>query len=382
MTILEAVQSLAPSIAARAQEIEDARRLPIDLVETFARAGLFRMLVPKRLGGLELSPIDIVETIEAVARADASAGWCVMIAATSGMEAAYLSEPYASEIFADPMGVLGGVFAPMGRAVRDGDDYIVNGRWKWASGSQHCTWLAGGCVVIEDGAPILRANGQPDHRMMLFRASEAELIDTWHVMGLKGTGSVDMAARDVRVPVGRSVSLISDAPIEPGPLYRFPAFGMLAMGIAAVACGNALAALEELRAVASAKRPAGGGRALAERGVVQAEFARATASLLGARAFFIEAIERAWKTALGGAAIPIEARAEVRLAATSLVRTAAEAVRSVHDMAGGASVFLESSLQRRFRDAHVATQHMMVGPATLELTGRVLLGLETDASTL
>ena len=254
MTIHEAVQSLAPRIVARAQEIEDARRLPNDLVEAFARAGLFRMLVPKRLGGLELSPIEIVETIEAVARADASAGWCVMIAATSGMEAAYLHEPYASEIFADPRGVLGGVFAPMGRAAREGDDYIVNGRWKWASGSQHCTWLAGGCVVTEDGAPILRANGQPDHRMMLFRASEAELIDTWHVMGLKGTGSVDMVVRDVRVPVGRSVSLISDAPIEQGPLYRFPAFGMLAMGIAAVACGNALAAMEEFHAVASSKR--------------------------------------------------------------------------------------------------------------------------------
>jgi alkylation response protein AidB-like acyl-CoA dehydrogenase len=187
-----------------------------------------------------------------------------------------------------------------------------------------------------------------------------------------------MAAKEVRVPQGRSVSFLTDRPRDTGALYAFPPFGLLALGIAAVASGNARAALEDFKALATAKKPGGSSRSLAERATVQADFARAEAALEAARALAEARIAAAWAQASAGNALDANARAGLRLAATHLTRTAADVVRTAYDLAGGTSVYSHHPLQRRFRDAHVATQHMMVAPPTYELAGRVLLGLPTD----
>ncbi|MFC3711681.1 acyl-CoA dehydrogenase family protein [Sphingoaurantiacus capsulatus] len=376
------VADLAPKVAARAEEIEAARRLPADLAAELAAAGLFRLVVPKSLGGLELPPGEVVATIEAMAQADASVAWCLMIAATTGLTSAYLPREIAAEVFADPNVITGGVFAPMGKAVVDGDDYVVSGRWSWGSGTANCAWIVGGSLIFEDSAMRLLPSGQPDHRMMVMPRADVELIDTWHSAGLKGTGSGDFAVEELRVPRARSVSLIVDAPVEKGPLYAFPAFGLLALGIAAVAAGNARAALDEVKAALASKRAPGSKRTAAERGAVQVEVAKSEARLRAARAFLYGAIAEAWEIAQATGSIDLDTRAELRLAATHMTRTAAEVTREAYDLGGGAALFLSNPLQRRFRDAHAMTQHMMVSPATYELTGRVLLGLPTDASTL
>ena len=382
MTLLAAARDLAPGIAARAAEIEAARRLPADLAADMAAAGLFRMAVPKGLGGAEAPPAEIFAVLETLGAADAATGWCAMIAGTTALSSAWLPAPHAAEVFGNPLGISGGVFAPMGKAVADGDDYIVSGRWAWASGSANCQWLTGGALIFDDGKLRTLANGGPDHRMMFFRREEVELIDTWEASGLRGTGSGDMAVSAVRVPKARSVSFITDKPQEGGPLYAFPPFGLLALGIAAVASGNARAALDDLRSLATTKKGAGSSRTLAERGVIQADFAKAEALLRAARAFVDVTIAEAWALAQRGERFDTNLRARLRLAATHLVRTAADVVRSAYDMAGGSAVYATHPLQRRFRDAHVATQHMMVGGSTYELTGRVLLGLPTDDGVL
>ncbi|MEM6557389.1 MAG: acyl-CoA dehydrogenase family protein, partial [Pseudomonadota bacterium] len=230
---LDAAIALQSELSARAPEMEDARRLPADLAKKLAEGGLFRMVTPSAYGGLECTPRQIVDAVEAVAEANASAGWCVMIGATTAMNAAYMEPAMAHEIYDDPMIITGGVFAPMGKAVVDGDDYIVSGRWQWGSGSANCTWLCGGSMVFEDGELRTLPSGRPDARMMIFPAAEVELIDTWHVMGLKGTGSGDLAVENVRVPTARSVSLVADKPLIDGALYKFPAFGLLSLGVAA-----------------------------------------------------------------------------------------------------------------------------------------------------
>jgi alkylation response protein AidB-like acyl-CoA dehydrogenase len=382
VTILAAARDLAPTIAARAADAEAQRRLPADLALQIADAGLFRMAVPRRLGGAEASPAEIFTVLETVAQADAATGWCVMIAGTTALAAAWLPEHHAEAIFADPRAITGGVFAPMGKAIVDGDDFIVSGRWAWASGSANCQWLIGGAVILDDGAMRTQPNGAPDHRMMFMPASDVELIDTWDTLGMRGTGSGDMAAKDVRIPADRSVSFMTDAPRDPGPLYAFPPFGLLALGIAAVASGNAMAALADFKALATAKKAAGSARVLAERGTVQTDYAKAEASLHAARALAEATIARAWEEAQRGAALGLETRARLRLAATHLTRTAAEVTRIAYDMAGGTAVYSSHPLQRRLRDAEVATQHMMIAPPTYELTGRVLLGLPTDATAL
>lgn len=381
-TPLKAATDVAPLIVARADEIEAARRLPADLAAELAAAGLFRLIVPKSLGGLELPPAEVVATIEAVAAADASVGWCLMIAATTGLTSAYLPPELAQELFADPNVITGGVFAPMGKAVAEGDHYRVNGRWSWGSGTANCAWIVGGSMIFDDGAMRTLSNGQPDHRMMIFPRHQVELIDTWHSAGLKGTGSGDFAVKDVAVPRDRTVSLIVDKPVETGALYAFPAFGLLALGIAGVASGNARAALDSVKAMLAGKKPPGSQRTAAERGANQVEIAKAEASLRSARALLYETIDAAWTRAQATGEIDVATRADLRLAATHMTRTAAAVTRDAYDLGGGAALYLSNPLQRRFRDAHAMTQHMMVGPATYELAGRVLLGLPTDASTL
>lgn len=382
MSALDSARALKGRIAARADEMEAVRRLPADLAADMAKAGLFRIATPKSLGGDELPPADIVRVIEAVAEADASAGWCVMIGSTSCVSLAWLAHDVAAGMVADPDMIAGGVFAPMGKAHVEGDHYRVSGRWSWASGSANCRWLFGGCVVHEDGRPRLLAGGRPDTRMMAMPATQVELIDSWHAAGLKGTGSGDMAVADLMVPLDHSVSLVADRPVEEGRLYLFPVFGLLALGIAGAASGNARAALEALRDGLSSRRPAGSSRSAGERATVQVEFAKAEALLASARALLFETLAQAWEVAGGAGEVPLQTRARLRLAATHMVRTAADVTRIAYDLGGGSALYLESPLQRRFRDAHAMTQHLMVQPATYELAGRVLLGQPVDAAML
>lgn len=379
--VIAAIRELAPSLRARADEIEKARRLPADLAHALARAGAFRMLVPRDVGGLELAPDVALRAIETAGQADASAGWCVMIGATTGLNAAYLPLDSAREIFGQPDIIAGGVFAPMGRAVRDGDDYVLSGRWQWASGSANCDWLLAGAIVFENGAPAKLPNGLVDDRKLIFPASQATLNDTWHVTGLCGTGSGEMVVSEIRVPADHATSYLESGPRATGALYSFPVFGLLALGIAAVALGNARSAIDDLIALAGGKQPQGSRRTLAERGSAQTALAMAEADLRSARAFFYEAVEEAWQSAQVTGQVDVRHRALLRLAATNATRKSAEVTRSMYDLAGGSSVFLSSPLQRRFRDAHVATQHLMIAPPTYELTGRVLMGLPIDAAT-
>ncbi|HYM04105.1 MAG TPA: acyl-CoA dehydrogenase family protein, partial [Stellaceae bacterium] len=173
-----------------------------------------------------------------------------------------------------------------------------------------------------------------------------------------------------------------DRPRDPGALYVMPIFGLLAASIAAVMLGNARAAVADLVALAAKKSPQGSRRTLAERATAQSELAQAQARLHGAWAFLVEAVEAAWHEAKSNAEIKLATRAALRLAATHGTRTAAEVCRSMYDLGGGSSLFLSSPLQRRLRDAQAGTQHMMVGAATYELTGRVAMGLPTDATQL
>ncbi|MEM1146342.1 MAG: acyl-CoA dehydrogenase family protein [Pseudomonadota bacterium] len=379
---LDAARALQSELATRAAEMDEVRRLPRDLAEKLARGGLFRMVTPAAYGGLECSPRQIVDAVEAVAEANASAGWCVMIGATTALNAAYMAPDMAHDVYSDPMIITGGVFAPMGKALVDGDDYIVSGRWQWGSGSANCSWLCGGSMVFEDGALRTLPSGRPDARMMVFPAAEAELIDTWHVMGLKGTGSGDIAVDQIRVPKARSVSLVADKPYIDSPLYKFPAFGLLSLGVASAAMGNAKGALQAFTDLAGAKKNQGSKKTLSERANIQSETARMTAMFRAARAYLHDEIDLTWEVAETSGDIPVERRAALRMACTHMVRNSAEVCRICYDLGGGAALFEASELQRRFRDGHAMTQHIVTAPATWELTGRLLFGLPTDDSTV
>jgi alkylation response protein AidB-like acyl-CoA dehydrogenase len=191
-----------------------------------------------------------------------------------------------------------------------------------------------------------------------------------------------MEVTNISVPQAFTYSLVTGKPHATGALYQFPAFGLLAMGIGAVALGNARAAIDDLVELAGAKKPQGSRRTLAERSAAQSELAQAEAILRSARAFYYEAIGDAWRKAQQGDAIGIEDRALLRLAATHATRSSADVVRRMYELGGGSVVYASHPLQRRFRDAYTATQHMMIAPPSWELAGRVLMGLPTDPSML
>src|SRR3954470_6237454 len=373
---------LAADAAAQAAEGERARRLPPALAQEIAEAGLFRLCVPASLGGLEAHPATLVRAVEALARGDGAAGWCVAIAATSGLVGGYLPPAGAREIYGSAASVAGGVFAPQGRAVAQDGGFRVSGRWPFASGCTHCDWLMGGCVVLDGEAPRLLPNGMPDVRLLLAPASAFTIHDTWHVSGLRATGSHDIELDDVVIPAEHGASVFSDRPREDGPLYAFPLFGLLAVAIAAVSLGIARGALDELVALAGGKVPTGGKRTLAEPATAQAGGAGAGAGVRAAGALLDEEIGAAWERAVAGAGVDVEQRAALRLAATHATAVSTRATDTAYTLAGGSALYESSPLQRRVRDAHAATQHMLVAPATWELTGRVLLGMPTDATQL
>jgi alkylation response protein AidB-like acyl-CoA dehydrogenase len=379
---LQAAQRIAPQAAQLAVQIERERALPPELLDEMRDARLCSLCLPSSLGGGEVEPAEMVMALEALAQGDGASAWCAMVASTCGLLGAYLPRQQAELIFDGGRSIVGGVFAPRGRVERTEDGFLLSGRWSFVSGVGHSDWVLGGCLVASGEGVEMLPSGGPDVRLMLMPKADVEVIDTWSVSGLCGTGSHDMAVKRLHVPAGRSVSLFADRPRIDGPLYAFPLFGLLALGICAVALGIARGAIDDLTELASGKRPAPGARSLAERSTIQAEVARAEAALRAARALVLEEARNAWEPALAGGELSDEHRLGLRLAATHATRVSADVAGAMYQAGGGSSIYDSSPLQRRFRDANVATQHMMVAPSTWELTGRLLLGLPTDTSQL
>jgi alkylation response protein AidB-like acyl-CoA dehydrogenase len=372
---------LVELIRSSTSEIESGRRLPADLVEALTDTGIFRAGVPAAIGGGEVDLPEQLETFEELAHADASVGWCATIGAQTSVTSALLEPDVAREIFSDPRMRVGGVLAPSGRAVTDGDSFRLDGRWAFGSGVTHCDWF-GLCAVIFEGDAPRMVGERPEARFLFMPTDQIAIEDTWDVSGLRGTGSNHVRAEGVVVPTARSFPLLGAKPFHDGPLYRIPLFGMLAVGLGAVALGVARRALDELDVLAAGKTPTGTLRPLGRRSHVQMERARAEADLRAARELLYATVHEAWVRAVGGDEPTIEKRAGLRLAATNAVKRSAEVVDRAYEAGGGTSIYSTSPLQRCFRDVHTITQHMMVAPATYELAGRVLLGVETDVSQL
>ena len=231
---LQAARRLAPLAASLAVQNERDRALAPELVEQLRDSGLLHLCLPRSAGGPEASAAELFEALEILGRADGASGWCAMIASTTAVLGAYLSAEDSEAIFARGRSIAGGVFAPRGRARRAGDELLVSGRWSFVSGIGHSDWMFGGCMVEGEEGTELLDGGRPDVRLWRMAKQELEVIDTWSVSGLCATGSHDVAAEGLHVAAGAASRLFSDAPREDGPLYAFPLFGLLALGIAAV----------------------------------------------------------------------------------------------------------------------------------------------------
>lgn len=381
-TVVERARGLGPELRDRSDEIDRLGRLPDDLVDGLVAEGLLRFWVPAEYGGEEAPLLDGLEAFRELARHDTAVAWCCFIANTTALTAGLLDPRWAAELFADPAAVTGGFAAPVGRARPVDGGLVVDGRWAWGSGTSHCTAIGGGVLLVDgDGTPTPRADGLLAP-FVFFDRDDVELLDTWDVLGVRGSGSTDYQVRDAFVPEGRWVELTNATPTVDGPLYRFSLFTLLAAGIGATAIGVAERAIEELRTLALGKVPQGSGRTLAERAGTQADLAKAEATVASARLFLLDSYGQAWDRAVAGDAPTVEQRRIARLATTDATQRCADVVSRLHRVAGGEAVYRRSPLERLFRDANVISQHAMAAERTYELAGRLGLGLDSDTSSL
>ncbi len=372
---LARVRELAPSITAAADTIERTRRIPEPLLTELHDARLFRMLLPRSVGGDEFDPVTYVRAVEAASSQDGSVGWCLSIANSIGLIAPYLDIEIARRIWGDPRATC--AWGPpndcMAKAVPGG--YRVTGQWSFASGCRHSSWMgAHGNVVEPDGSLRLNRFGRPTIRTWLFPTEQATLLDTWDTIGLRGTASDSYRVDDLFVSEEFS-STREDPELrrEPGRLYAFPQQTLYSVGIACVALGLARGMLDAFIELACRKTPRGMVR-LADSGVVQAEVAKCEARLGAARAYLCDTIAEIYETADSVAPIDIPSRGRVRLAGTHAISTAVSVADYAYKTAGVDAIFPGSPFMRRFRDIHTVSQQIQSRDVHFETCGQILLG--------
>jgi alkylation response protein AidB-like acyl-CoA dehydrogenase len=379
-TLLEVARSFRPRILAQRDEIEALRRLPEEMTRELARAGFFRIYLPEAYGGLDLTPMQAIEVFEELARADASVAWCVWNANTH-WTAAQLSPEAAQTIHADPDVVTANSTRTSGQAQIVAGGYRVTGRWSLVSGCELGTWMVLLCVVHEDGKPRPTPAGPPETRFILLPSTECEIIDTWTVGGLRGTGSHDVVVRDVFVPAAYG-SGFTDPHVLPEPRYRIPPFSRVIPGLGAMGLGIARTAIETFSEIAGAKIPQRTTQMLCDNHGAQVRVSQAESLVRSARLFLFDSLDQLWSTVSATGEAPMEQRAHVRLAASHAVASAVQAVDLLYVGAGASSLYTSCPLERAFRDVHAITQHIGVHPRVMETTGRVLFGLPSDTPLL
>ena len=375
---LAAAKKLAPLIREGAAEGDRERRLPERVATAMAEAGLYRLSVAKDLGGYEADPHTLMRAIEAVSEADGAAGWNLMIGLETGGIASGAMTPEAGrEVYgANPNAIMSGAVRASSKSTRVPGGWRLTGRWPYASGIHNANWFWGGSMLHDvDGEPLRDANGLPRQGQMIIPKSEIEIIDTWQVAGLRGSGSHDAAVHDVFIPDHMWTDM-NARPRQQTPLFTYPIVSRLCFTKVGVATGIARAAITSFTELATRKTPFLSQNLLRERAHAQLAVAEAECLLSSGRAFVFEAVGQMWRTVCADERPSPELRIRQRLAASYCVDAAVRAVEIVYKAAGASPNFLESPMERQMRDVHVVAAHVTVAPAVFETAGRAILGLE------
>ncbi len=365
-SIVDRVHRLAPLVAQHREALDRERRLPQPVFDALVEADLLRLWAPRSLGGAELSPRDFLAAVEAAAAIDGSLGWILGNGAGMSRIAGYVGEPVARAWFGGPRCFVASATGAIGSAVPVDGGYRVSGRWPFGSGIHHATQVMALCAV--PGA----AEGE-DLRCCVLPARDVAIIDTWHVSGLRGTGSCDFAAENVFVPHAHTFGLLAHEATHPGPLYRLANVTIFPFTVAVVPLGIARSAIDAFVTLAGRKVRAD--TALRDREIVQSEVGRAEALHGAARAFLIAAIEGVVEAvAIGGTAY-LEARATARAAYAHAAESAVRIVAMMAAAGGAATIFETSPIERCARDVQAAVKHIAMSPNNYVVRGRVALGL-------
>lgn len=358
--------ALLDEVRARRTEFEQQHYVSKDIVDLFKEVGIYRAFVPREFGGEERSPTEFLLAIEAIAEADGSAGWV----ASFGVCESYLGGlPIESvhETWQDPDSVFAGAMFPLQEAKVVDGQYIINGRWRWASGSIAADRIGVGIVPEGDGQLP---------RMAVMPASQVHIDQSsWDMHGMTGTGSFDIVVDNVAVDP--EWTFIRGGPLTPdGPFFRYPTIAIAAQVLAVTSIGVARAAMEIVRraGVVGGAGSATGAPNIGDREHVRIEIAKAEAKLRAARLFFYDSIDRAWEKLVAGEELDVETRNMMRLSCTHVTRECAEVTETAYAVSGMAAAENDNHLSRCWRDVHLPTQHAFMGEMTYANAGAVLFG--------
>jgi alkylation response protein AidB-like acyl-CoA dehydrogenase len=374
-TVLDGLREGAP-------RIEAGRSLPPDIIAMLHRERLFRILLPRSIGGDEASLKTLSQVIETIASADASTGWCMGQGAGCAMAAAYLSDEAARRLFAPKDAVLAWGAGVQGKAVATKGGYRVTGKWTFASGSANSTLLGGHCYVVEaDGSPRMRADGRRLDRTALFSKSKARVHDMWHVMGLRGTASNTYEVEDLFVPDDETIDREAPEELrEQGTLFLFPATQAYASAFSGLMIGIAQGMLRDLTALALTKTPRGAPSSLRDNPVFQTQLAQLEARLRAARAYLHTTLDEVWGEVDRTRTLTLDQRATIKLATTFVINQGVEIVTEAYRAAGQTAIFPANPFERRLRDALTASQQTQGRGTNYVTVGRMLLGLPPEST--
>jgi indole-3-acetate monooxygenase len=374
--LLADIGDLAPDIVARVAEMETERRIPLDLVEQLKAVGALSTFVPRSHGGLELDLPSAVKVIGALSRIDGSIGWTAMIASGSSAITPSLPRETYEQIYGNGPVIFAGSTQPAGTADASGTGWRVNGRWPFASGCLHADWLVALCVMTEGGKPVpgpAGENGPPSIRGFVLPARDWHIEDTWHVAGLKGTGSNHITLENAAIPAANFFDFPDGRPCLPGPLYKaVPQIMPLLHG--AFTVGMAEGALDDLIALANTgRRQLRAPASMRESEFFQGELGRIAADVRAARAFLQIQAESHWKHALEGKLKDNTLLMQGTQAGIWLATTCVRVADACFALGGGSALYETSPLQRRLRDLHVAAQHAAVQQRHYVDAGKLVL---------
>jgi indole-3-acetate monooxygenase len=369
--LLAAIERIGPLIAEHAAAAEADRQLSGAVYRAMYDAGLFGMLAPKAYGGLELHPAECIQAWEAITRIDAAAAWNLVMNQAVAAFSAWLPPRGIAEVYAGGIPTMAGALHPPGKAVRVDGGWRITGQVPFGSGCHHAQWLA--MPAKEEGADTPFG--------AFFRREAATILDTWHTLGMRGTGSADYAVTDLYVPEHLTVPvapLRNPPPGFEGPLFRMWPWTAI-IGEATVSVGVAGAAVDAAVHLSRTKTPAYQGTALRDQQLAQFLMGKARARVEASRdtvnrgaEFAYEDVERS------GVLLSREAKIRLQLAVSFAAEACAEAVRFVNDVVGTSSIRIGQPFERHFRDTHTLLQHSDKSSPRYATAGRLMFGLEND----
>lgn len=381
-TLIEAARQTVPVIREHSEEAERERRLSRPVLDALFETGLLRMATPQSLGGLEVDPVTCARVIEIISGADSAAGWTLVNPLNYAFLCARLPDAGAEEIFAsDPNVLIAGPFHPPLQAIAVDGGYRITGRNPFGSNCYDATWMAVTATVMDNDQPRMDENGNPEVILVIVPADQCKIIDTWYVLGMRGTGSHDIELTDVFVPTTRTFPMVPE--FEPGshyrgPLYRISLMGDLTATLPLVLLAMARNAIDEVSMLAQGKTPFGSSTTLRQRGTAQVRLAQAEAALRSARALLYNSLDEVWERALAGEQVSLEQRADLLLATANAASSSAKVVELMYNMAGTSGIYTRNPLERYFRDVQVLKQHGFASENRFETVGQVYFDLPPE----